>query len=52
MARALPVPLMAAAPVRVRFSTLAASTWLMADCTLSVPADAASTTTSPALSTT
>ncbi|MNN77348.1 hypothetical protein D3C81_1938030 [compost metagenome] len=52
LARALPVPLMAAAPVRVRFSTLAARTWLMEDCTLSVPAEAASTTTSPALSTT
>ena len=49
---ALPVPLIAATPVSTRFSTLAPSVWVTEDRTVSVPALAASLTTSPALSTT
>ena len=42
LASALPVPLMLALPVRVRFSTLAPSVKLIDDCTVSVPALSAS----------
>ena len=48
----LPVPLMANDPVSVRFSTFADRIRLMLLSTVSVPAPAASVTTSPTLSTT
>ena len=48
----LPVPLMAAAPVRVRFSMFEARAQVSDACTVSVPAPAASMVTSAASSTT
>ncbi|MDT4827119.1 hypothetical protein D3C80_1041330 [compost metagenome] len=50
LARALPVPLMAAVPVRNRFSKLAPRVWVIAERMRSTPAEAASVTLSAALS--
>ncbi|EXI65194.1 MAG: hypothetical protein AW07_04736 [Candidatus Accumulibacter sp. SK-11] len=49
--KALPVPLMAEAPVRMRFSTSSARVWVALDRTRSVPSPGFSQTTSPASST-
>ena len=50
--KSLPVPLIAAAPVSVRFSTLASRVQLRLARTVSVPSPAFSVTTSEVLSTT